>query len=474
MRNIIRKSQFLKKIIKAVLFCLGFAVICVSVLSIFRVVFYSGLSRERLLRSEPPDSLDAVYIGSSNAYDFFIPPLAWEEYGFAVGLYAIPSMPACSIKYRIIEARKTQKDALFIININNFATEEVKTQAIHFNVDFMPWSVNKIRMLQAMLAEGGFGFFDSAEYFFPFIRFHSRWSELRHSDFVYEPNTMKGAVSASTFLNKITDFSKASQYPGEIAPMSDIQRNTLEDLLDYVEKENISVLFVSVPQFLDRETVGQLNDIRDFVAEKGYPCLDLISGNDILGTQPATDFFNKLHTNIHGAIKFTRYISGYIKEHYEFTDKREHPEYESWNAAAGEFNEMASRWTLDFERDPFAQRDFELSAPASFKADLKEGSSVMLSWKGPEDADAFCVYRKTGRAENRNWRLVAEIPADETSFFDHETENNTSYTYTVVPVRIENGVKFYGNFNVSGKNVKIGNITIEEENDEFTGPDEEI
>ena len=84
-----------------------------------------------------------------------------------------------------------------------------------------------------------------------------------------EPNTMKGAVSASTFLNKITDFSKASQYPGEIAPMSDIQRNTLEDLLDYVEKEKISVLFVSVPQFLDRETVGQLNDIRDFVAEKG-------------------------------------------------------------------------------------------------------------------------------------------------------------------------------------------------------------
>ena len=67
---------------------------------------------------EPEDSLDAVYIGSSNCYSFWNSITAWENYGITVWPYASQGMMFETTEYVIREARKTQPNALFIVNIN--------------------------------------------------------------------------------------------------------------------------------------------------------------------------------------------------------------------------------------------------------------------------------------------------------------------------------------------------------------------
>ena len=50
---------------------------------------------------EPEDSLDGVYIGSSNCYAFWNHLVAWENYGIAVYPYASGSQPFYAAEYLI-------------------------------------------------------------------------------------------------------------------------------------------------------------------------------------------------------------------------------------------------------------------------------------------------------------------------------------------------------------------------------------
>ena len=64
---------------------------------------------------EPEESLDAVYIGSSNCFVFWNPLFAWEEYGICVYPFASSAQPFYAAEYLIKECRKTQPDAVYII-----------------------------------------------------------------------------------------------------------------------------------------------------------------------------------------------------------------------------------------------------------------------------------------------------------------------------------------------------------------------
>ena len=92
---------------------------------------------------EPENSLDAVYIGSSNCYAFWNPNIAWEEYGIAVYPYCCSTQPLLATEYLIKEARKTQPNAVYIVNINTLG-DAVSDVVIHRLLDFMPLSKNKL------------------------------------------------------------------------------------------------------------------------------------------------------------------------------------------------------------------------------------------------------------------------------------------------------------------------------------------
>ena len=80
---------------------------------------------------EEPETLDAVYLGSSEVYAFFQPPLAWDKYGIAVHNFTSNSQPFEAAKYIIEECRKTQPNAVFIIDtkqlIKNYTNKKEVT-----------------------------------------------------------------------------------------------------------------------------------------------------------------------------------------------------------------------------------------------------------------------------------------------------------------------------------------------------------
>jgi hypothetical protein len=90
-----------KLLLRSVAFLVVLAGAFAVVQSSFCIGDYSIYSREKEFKREKQGKLDAVYIGSSQVFSFFEPPLAWDDYGIAVFDYCYRSAPLsqnCSVQ----------------------------------------------------------------------------------------------------------------------------------------------------------------------------------------------------------------------------------------------------------------------------------------------------------------------------------------------------------------------------------------
>lgn len=345
--------------------------------------------------AEDDDTLDAVFIGSSGAYAFWLPTLAWDRYGIAVHLLSSNAQPFEAAEFLIREGRKSQKDAVYIVLINNaYGEDEMYDARIHYLTDYMPFSWNKVQMVRTLGGYMGQSFSEQMEYLFPLIRYHSRWNELQRDDFAYSPNGLKATNYINSFLRNSSDISSSYRITELTAALSDSVQSALDSLLAYCDEEQVKVLFVQTPRAVTNEfSLAQVNMVKEEVLARGYPVLDMLPVAEDLELDLAQDYYNENHTNIHGAIKVTDYLSQYLIENYGLEDKRSDPAYESWNNAHDRYTlEYAAAYTLDVEwaGEP---RDNALAAP-KLSTISAEGSSLTISWNAVLGADGYRVYRK--------------------------------------------------------------------------------
>lgn len=399
---------------------------------------------------EPKDSLDAVYVGSSNCYSFWNSMIAWNEYGINVWPYATNGMMFEATEYIIREARKTQPDALYIVNINTLCDPDKNMNRIHWNVDYMPFSFNKMALINRLSDVCGFSLSESMECYIPMIRYHSRWSELQKEDFTYEVDGMKGAPHYNTFLKKSEDVTSQYIVSDEKTTLTDEMQETINSLLDYCDKEEVNVLFVTVPRAEDDENATKIfKAANELLESRGYPTLYLTESLDEMNLDLTTDYYNYRHTNIHGSIKFTRYFSEYLIENYKLEDKRGNKAYSSWDAGWEKYYDTIEPWILDVELDK-AHRDYDLQAPTNLQV-TKSADLNVLYWEASEGAEFYTVYRKNG--DNGAWKAIGECT--ETIYEDVELGDAKKVSYRVVPCYNEGSETYYGSFDYNGVSVKV-------------------
>lgn len=458
-------------IIKAVLFTLIFILLFAYV---SKVVTYPSDYRNYQwiggFYEEEEESLDAVYIGSSNCYAFWNSMTAWDEYGIAVYPYSCNAMSFLATEYLIKETRKTQPDALFVVNVNTISELTVTIEKVHHLLDYMPFSLTKLELIDALADAGDFTTEERMECIVPMLRYHGRWSDLNKKDFKYKVNGMKGASAYSTFLNTYVDITDRYVLTDETADVPDIYADALDSLLDYCDEEKVNVLFVTVPRAeKDEERLKQINRINEMIEERGYDTLYLMDETEAIGLDITTDFYNRNHTNVHGSIKYTQYLSEYLIENYGFENKKGDEAYSSWDKGYEKYSKKIMPYVLDIELDA-DHRDYSLSQPKKLATELND-DEVSISWKPVKGASGYAVYRKEGA--KGVWQQVAvtdqtnyvDVPTAELELLDAEaaitdeenatTQEPTTYTYTVVPYSEESGEKYYGNFAYLGVSIEV-------------------
>ena len=285
---------------------------------------------------EDEGSLDAVFIGSSATYAFWIAPYAWQEHGIAVYPYAASSMPLEPVRFIIEECRKTQPDALYIINVTSLYDDRSISQLSHiFNE--MPLNMTKLRAIAYTARSLRLTFEETLELYIPMLRFHDRWYEVGRQDLYPVDNGYKSGNTYNGFFNTLAvDPSVPNE--GNIIELPDNLSQTLNDLIDYLEAEDVNFMFVIVPQSIsNQKKFDYQNSAEKLIEDRGYCVLNLHEKMDEMNIRYETDFYNTVHTNYHGAIKISAWLSEYLIETYGFADKRGDDAYADWDEDSGKY-----------------------------------------------------------------------------------------------------------------------------------------
>lgn len=438
----------------------GLAFVFVLALAVNHVSSLFGIEQSRNysnwsgLGKEKRGSMDAVFIGASNVSAFWQPPFGWADHGIAVWSMSIPDLTCAAIKHMLIEARKTQPDALYIINLSTFKGSALTLDVgrLHRALNYMPFSLNKLRMTGDLISRSPFRGLDALEFYLPIIRFHSRWNSLQDTIFGEGNIKLKMSNTTGTFRKKVFSIEEKLALDNDRRdPIPEDVNKVLEELLDYCDEHHVKLLFVKSPQVANQKAQGRMNAMEDILKARGYPCLDLLEDIHDIGIDTRMDFFNSKHTNIHGALKFCKAVGDYLVENYGFEDKRGRPGWESWDEAWEKYKSICEACLLPFELE-HAPRYF-CDVPALSKLSVRE-RSVKVSWTDIEGMNGYAIYRRTENGSGKAWRWVADVSADLNEYTDDGLKASTEYIYTVVPYREADGIREYGSFDVLGVSAK--------------------
>lgn len=328
-----------KNIIKTVLF-LAFAV--VLLLGLQKVLNVSNHFSEHTemvfdgYYSEPENTVDAVLIGNSHIYKFWQSPYAWRQNGLATLPLSTSDMPASIVKNMAIEALKTQKPKVLVIDATEFAAAEAEeNNKIFLVLNNMKFSRNYMDMIDNYCDYAGITGMDRMKYYFPILQFHSRWNDLRARDFVATYPSYLNACYLPDFLEDTIE-DRPHTATEKRLPIAEKSEAVLRDLLEWCTKQECEVLFIASPVFLEEERLQMFNYVGDIIKEYG---IDFINYNDPgafeqFGFNVAVDYQDKSHTNVNGSWKFTQVLGQYLIDEYGLTDHRGEEAYASWETRA--------------------------------------------------------------------------------------------------------------------------------------------
>lgn len=451
------KQTKAKLFLRCLIFIIGLILVYSLAQSIFRLDDSRIKQTVKGFYTEEEETLDAVYVGASNVYAFWQAPLAWEEYGITAYSMSIPSMPVQAIKYMIEECRKTQPDALYIINLNSFKDTDVDVSKLHRLTDYMPFSNTKVEMIDILCNAANIKMVDRMEYYFPIIRFHSKWNELTPEDFDFSLEGLKAGVHHKNFLKKSISVLENYRTTDQKSDVSQEQKMILDDLLSFCEQESVKALFVVVPQAISNESLlGEMNMLCDMVEKQGYTVMNLQGSVDEIGLDMTTDYYDNKHTNIHGSLKYTHYLGKYLSENYGFEDKRSNPDYESWNVAYDKYLDIIAPYAPDFELN-HEKRDYSIQAPKLLDCTVVN-QDLKVEWEKSEGANGYLIYCRTSAGDSSTytaWECIGEAEEEATSYTVNNPDADLTYNYTVVPIRTENENTYYGKYNMDGINGKV-------------------
>lgn len=295
-------------------------------------------------KGEKENSIDVFIVGNSDAYRAFSPMYIWGESG-------IPSCVSGKGKqdtrgaYKILKNMyRYQNPEIVVIETDMFYEPLPKIKN-----NGLPKFVNKLLDLRVFLKESFKNFDDAAAsgigYYFPVLKYHDRWDELRAHDF-----TNTKASYSFDYKGFIPDF-KTRPYHNNFDYMgtnnmseeklSRIKAYYLDKIMKLCKEKGSQVVFVEAPSAVSWN-YKRHNAVKNLAQKYSVDFIDMNIEGTLDGFNWLTDTKdNGDHLNISGAQKASRYLNDYLKK-YNIEDKRANPDFKSWNQSHTKYvNELS-------------------------------------------------------------------------------------------------------------------------------------
>lgn len=315
-----------------------FLLIFLSIFSLLQELFVEKTSYWKWKNYNRQEAVDVLVLGNSHADNALAPYYMaktlseMEEENIHVFNFSVYGMRMEQMYFFAKDILKIHTPDLIVIETYAFCplADEHREILARRAFDVMPLTVNKIRGIQYSILED-----NKWSYYIPFMKYHTRWKELRNSDFrlIFDDDSViySGVGTPNEFgqTNPPICADPGDNYFGqdtalinEQRELTETEKECLEKILELLGEKHIPLLFVSVPykRQLGLNSIEQIkinNYIRDkYVNDDTVQMLDMnrmwkeldISYNDLV---------DEGHVNYIGAEKATKCLLQYMEENYD-------------------------------------------------------------------------------------------------------------------------------------------------------------
>lgn len=325
-------KQIAKRIIAGVLFFSIFFVIIMYAGLIGRP-YYNGSYNYNIWQyfyEEDDNTHNVVSIASSAMYRYWVPTLAYSEYGFTSFTIGSTRLPFNTVPYIIEEVMKTQNPDVIVVEVrsllnqriseiddNEYGQADMQSWVLDIISSGMNYSSTRFNMIHDVYVdtEGDYELY----WHFPILKHHSLEYSLPLSERVKRIFSSKDPYK-STYLHSGVEVldgeSENKELFGEYY-LTDAEKALIDKVVAKAAEYDVELLFVATPYHLGKSDASMLKSFEEYAQEKNYTYVDFNDYTDEIGLDNETDFYNELHTNLVGAEKFTKYFSQYLLDNYE-------------------------------------------------------------------------------------------------------------------------------------------------------------
>lgn len=276
------------------------------------------------------NTLDVLCVGSSHGFASFYPNILWKDCGLASYALCSPRQSVATSYYMLKEALQYQKPRVLLMEAYYFMFGKRYTDeaTLRMSIDGMRFGPVKMELVEDLL--GDYPIKQKLSVYLPFIKYHSRWPELQPEDFQTRPY-LKGA----TFKYRQHPLEDPGVPEGE-GKISKVNLEYFDKIIQLCNEHDIELVMYAAPYGYDKNYKAFVrkqkvnNALESYLAERGIPFLNYQRTN-AAGIDYAVDFWDSQHLNAVGAIKTTRHLGSFLREHYELPDHRQEEAYQSWN-----------------------------------------------------------------------------------------------------------------------------------------------
>ena len=303
----------IRKLIRAVCFCLLFALLFVFLSGAF--IPRTGTAEDgmesrisKAYRGEPRNSVDAVFIGNSDIYRAISPVDLYHETGITSAIAGKPNKQLEEVPADIRDILRYQKPKTIVLEtdcmfsgtnpgfkkgISPLEAEAAKVDAATTNSsdkktgsqataakhpakkstsEKTAAQQNIFGKCKALLEEGDSALLAALNYKFPRVKYHDNWKNLKLSSFLQPSGKYRFSNKGMAYANTVKPYAFGSQYMqlsgGKNAMLSEEKLNQFQKIYELCEKNGVQLVLLTVPSANTwnkgkSDTVKQLADKYD-------------------------------------------------------------------------------------------------------------------------------------------------------------------------------------------------------------------
>ena len=274
-----------------------------------------------------PNSLDVVFIGSSNVHCNINPNVIWNQYGITSYDFSCDMQDLQTSYYYIKEVFKTQSPKVIMVDMLYPEKRAENPTYAHYAFDYMNNDLEKAEAVWKLSSR------EPLQYFIPSIMYHDRWKTLGKTD--YEELTEVAYILNGSVVYMSSNSAEQPIITDDKTELSDDIKSQIDEIVELCHENGCECVFMKTPIAHDESLEGRFalwNSISEYCGEKEIDFLYFNRIIDELGLDYATDYMDTNHLNYYGQEKLSKYIGGYLTNQKGIVDNRENEQYNRWNS----------------------------------------------------------------------------------------------------------------------------------------------